>query len=164
MDITIQKCLDFLDKHEIKYKLLQHKAVFTVEDVEALDIEIEGMGIKTLFLRDRKGKNFYLVAINDAKRIDLKKFAEEVGEKRLNFATEQNLEDYLQVKPGSISPMALINDPNHQVNFYIDKDLVETKKVALHPNLNTATLIMSREEFEKYLNLVIDNFNLVEIF
>jgi len=159
----IQKVLNFLDKNNIKYELLNHKAVFTVEDVNSLDIKIPGVGAKTLFLRDRKGKSFYLVAIEDSKRIDLKKFAQEMGEKRLNFATEQNLEEFLQVKPGSISPMALVNDKEQKVNFCIDKDLFNAKKVAVHPNLNTATLIIDQENFHRYLNLIRLDFRIFKV-
>ncbi len=159
----IKKALNFLDENNIEYKLLEHEAVFTVEDVENLNIKIEGDGIKTLFLRDRKGKNFYLVAIRDDKRIDLKSFAQTVGEKRLNFATEQNLDDILQVKAGSISPMALINDNNKKVSFYLDEDLANSPKITMHPNLNTATIILDANNFQKYLNLVVDNLKITKI-
>ncbi len=159
----IENCLFFLDEHNIKYELLKHKAVFTVEDVDNLDIKIDGVGVKTLFLRDNKKKNFYLVAIEDSKKIDLTNFSEVVGKKKISFASEENLDQYLQVKPGSISPMALINDKEKKIKFYIDEDLIKADKVAVHPNLNTATIILKQTEFQKYLNVLEIDYEIINI-
>ncbi len=107
----IQKVLDYLDKINVKYESFFHEEVFTVEDVKNLPVEIPGRGVKTLFLRDRKGKKFYLLSVWDEKeKVDLRDLAFRLGKKKLIFATDENLAEKLMVKSGSISPLALMSD------------------------------------------------------
>ncbi len=152
MNQIIKITLDFLDKNNINYRLQEHGPVFTVEDIEKIGLKVEGLGVKTLFLRNRKGKNFYLIAINDSKRLDLKKMAEILNEKRLNFATENNLEEYLKVKPGSITPLALMFNEQKNVKLIIDQDLWEADLVSMHPNKNTATITLDNTNFQRIIN------------
>ena len=153
MDDPIKKALNFLKKNKIKYHYMEHKAIFTVDDIKKLGIKIPALGVKTLFLKDKKGKNFFLVSLSEDKNIDIKNFASRVGQKRLSFANENNLKDFLDVPAGSISPMALINLKEKNCIFCIDKDLVDAEKIAIHPNKNTATCILEKKEFVNFLSI-----------
>jgi Ala-tRNA(Pro) deacylase len=152
-DKKIKKALNFLNKNKIKYQYLEHPAVKTVQDLKNLSIDIPGSGIKTLFLKERRGKKFYLVSIHEDKKIDLNNFAKTIKEKRLSFANEKNLEEYLQIESGSISPLALINVRAPNIKFYLDKELYDAQKVALHPNRNTATVVVEKKDFRVFLDL-----------
>ena len=165
IDKNIKKVLDFFEEKNIKYEeIFFHREVFSVEDVNSLEKEIPGRGIKTLFLRDRKGKRFYLVSVWDKKEnVSLEYLADRLGEKRLNFATESNLNNILFVKPGSITPTALINDKDGVVKFVLDRDLFNADLVAMHPNLNTATIILERGNFLKMLENSTSDYIVVDI-
>lgn len=89
--------------------------------------------------------------LESSKTADLKKLAEFMQISRLSFASPQRLLEYLQLTPGSVSPFGLINDQKNEVVVIIDIDLLQGAKVAFHPNINTATLVLSIEDFLKFL-------------
>jgi len=159
----IEKTLEFLDTNKIEYKYQEHEAVFTVDDIKRVGLKIDGIGIKTLFLRDRKGERFYLVALNDQKRLDLKKLALKLEEKRLSFSTEENLDNFLKVKAGSVTPLALIFNEQKNVKLILDKDIFEAEKINMHPNKNTATVTFDNNNFKKLLNILSEDYKLFEL-
>ena len=159
----IEKTLEFLDTNKIEYKYQEHEAVFTVDDIKRVGLKIDGIGIKTLFLRDRKGERFYLVALNDQKRLDLKKLALKLEEKKLSFATEENLDNFLKVKSGSVTPLALIFNEQKNVKLILDKDIFEAEKINMHPNKNTATVTFDNNNFKKLLNILSEDYKLFEL-
>lgn len=142
-----QKVLELLDKENINYELIEHEAMYTIDQMVQAGLT-EGYTIcKNLFLRDYKGLNHYLVVLLKDKKADLKAIAEQIGSSRLSFASEGRLDKYLKLKKGSVSPFGIINDINHEVTLILDDDLKKQKKVGFHPNDNTATIILSYEDF-----------------
>lgn len=140
-----------LDKMGITYRKTEHRAIFSREDVTPEEEYLwEGYKVsKNLFLRNAKGDIHYLVVTTVDKKADLKKLAEEIGSTRLSFASEQRLEKYLKVKPGSISSFAVLNDDGREVIVVFDRELVGEKHFALHPNENTATIYMDFADAER---------------
>ncbi len=140
-----------LDKMGISYRKAEHKAVFSREDVTPEEEHLwEGYKVsKNLFLRNAKGNVHYLVVTDVDKKADLKLLAEEIGSTRLSFASEQRLDKYLKVKPGSISAFAVLNDENREVIVVFDKELIGEKHFALHPNENTATVFIDFADVER---------------
>lgn len=140
-----------LDKMGISYRKAEHRAIFSRDDVTPEEEYLwEGYKVsKNLFLRNAKGDKHYLVVTTVDKKADLKKTAEEIGATRLSFASEQRLEKYLKVKPGSISSFAVLNDEKREVTVVFDKELVGEKHFALHPNENTATVYIEFSEVER---------------
>jgi len=140
-----------LDSLGIKYKKFEHPVVHTVEDANKLGLEIEGGINKCLFLRNKKGDKHYLVLIRGSKRLDLKKLEELLSETRLSFASPERLMTYLKLIPGSVSPFGLINDSDKAVTAIVDDELLTNDELALHPNINTQTLVLKIGDFKKFL-------------
>lgn len=137
---------------EIDYQKYDHPAVFTVEDAEKYYSGIDAGESKNLFLRNKKGDQHFLVVVKSTKKVDLKRLEGLLGTDKLSFASPERMMKYLGLTPGSVSPFGLINDSEKAVFVVVDKDLLEYKKVAFHPNINTATLVISIEDFNKFLN------------
>lgn len=142
---------DVLKNLGISYTEHTHPAVFTTAEAEPFYRDSQVWKSKNLFLRNRKGDQHYLVVVDAATRVDLKQLAQTVNEKQLSFASPERLLKYLHVTPGSVSPLALMNDSEHHVKVLIDQAMQAYEKVYHHPNINTATLEMTRADFEKFL-------------
>lgn len=153
--------IEYLKDNNINFKLFEHPAVFTCEEAEKYTKDVKGIHLKNLFLKDRKSKRFYLVIMPHNKRLDMKHLSE-VLEDNLKFANEDNLKDILNLNPGSVSVFGLLNDKENQVKLIIHKDVVESEYVSFHPNINTQTLEIQQKEFEIYLKIVGNEFEILE--
>lgn len=140
-----------LDELKIAYVKHEHPAVFTCEEADVHCAKIPGGKSKSLFLRNRKGETHYLVVMEAAKKLDMKKLTQLLGESKISFASEDRLQKYLKLTPGSVSPFGLINDVNKEVIVILDQDLLKYDRLSYHPNINTATLELSREDVQKFL-------------
>lgn len=140
---------EILNKLEIKYELLEHDAVYTVEEAKELDNMIEGIGCKNLFLTNKKDK-YFLVMIHEDKRANIKEIESLVDCKHLSFGKEEDLKEVLGLEAGSCTPLGIINDKDNKVVLVFDKDLVD-KKVLCHPNRNTATLALDFSDLIKFI-------------
>jgi len=140
-----------LDELGIAYERVDHPPVATVEEAEAHWATIDAFHAKNLFLRNKKGDRHYLVVAGHRTPVDLKRLAGLVGDDRLSFGSPERLLAHLGLTPGAVSPFGLINDRDHRVRVVIDAALREAERVAFHPNVNTATLVLAREDFERFL-------------
>lgn len=147
----MQNVHNFLKKIGIEYEIHNHPAVFTVDEAKEHRIDADFGENKNLFLRNKKGNKHFLVTLGASKRLDLKKLAENVGEKSLGFASEEKLMKYLGLTPGSVSPFGLIHDTEKRVVFMMDKDLLGKENVGFHPNINTQTIVLKTEDFKNYI-------------
>ena len=140
---------EILDKLEIKYDLLEHEAVYTVEEAKELDNMLDGIGCKNLFLTNKKGE-YFLVMIHEDKRANIKEIESLVDCKHLSFGKEEDLKEVLGLEAGSCTPLGIVNDKENKVVLVFDKDLVD-KKVLCHPNKNTATLSLEFSDLIKFI-------------
>lgn len=134
----------------IAWTALEHEAVFTVEESEAIHAALPGAHTKNLFLRNADG-SFWLVTVDHAKRVDLKALAGTVGAKKFSFGKAEDMERLLRVTPGAVTPLAAINDATGAVRVVIDSDLVDAARVHVHPLRNTATIGLSGGELLRAL-------------
>ncbi len=141
--------LELLKEMNIEYELQEHRAVYTVEDVQEIFLNLDGIGCKNLFLKDIK-KNLFLYTLPDNKRADLKTLPEKINNKRLSFANENDLQEYLGLTLGSVTPLGIINDKEQKVTVVLDKEL-KNNKVLIHPNRNTATISIKYEDLIKFI-------------
>lgn len=146
-----QMIYDALDKLSIKYEAVEHEPVFTMEQMDELGLSEKGVVCKNLFLRDSKGKRHFLVTCDEHKPVDLKSLGKKIGGGNLSFASEERLEKYLGLTQGSVTPFGLMNDKNHDVEFFIDKDVTKGVKIGIHPLINTATVFLTYKDLEKFL-------------
>ncbi len=147
-----QKVYNILRELDISYTKHEHPPVYTVEEAEQHWENITGAHCKNLFLRNKKGKNHYLVIAKSEKRVNLKALTSRLGEDRLSFASPERMLLYLGLEPGAVSPFGLINDRENAVVVVIDRDLKEASHVNFHPNVNTATVGIAFTDFEKFLS------------
>ena len=135
----------------INYRKEEHQAVFSSENKKKSGLNIwDGYKVsKNLFLRNAKGDRHYLVVTDTEKKPDLRLLAQKIGSTRLSFGSEQRLEKYLKVKPGSVSAFCVLNDEERAVTVIFDEALRNEKHFALHPNENTATIFIEFNDVEK---------------
>jgi Ala-tRNA(Pro) deacylase len=130
----------------------EHPPVATVDEARVHWAGIDAAHCKNLFLRNPKGDRHYLVVLLDAKRADLHRLAEQIGDGRLSFGSPERLMKKLGLTPGSVSPFGLINNVEHDVRVIVDKDLERAERLAFHPNINTLTYVISGGDFTRFLD------------
>jgi Ala-tRNA(Pro) deacylase len=135
----------------IAYSRHEHPPVATVEEAAAHWAEIDATHCKNLFLRNQKGTRHYLVVLVHSKRADLRAVADQIGDGKLSFASPERLMAHLGLTPGSVSPFGLIHDREHAVRVVLDRDLKSAARLSFHPNINTATLTIAADDFQRFL-------------
>ena len=152
-----QRVYDALNKLGIKYEVVEHEPVHTMEDMDRLGLPEKGTLWQNLFLREAKWIRHFLITCDENAKVDLKSLGRQLGAGNLSFASEERLEKYLGLKQGSVSPFGLMNDTDHAVEFFIDKNLSKCKSLGIHPLENTATVFLSFKDLDKFLwNLDVD--------
>jgi len=140
-----------LDTLEIPFDIVEHPAVFTTEEADKYIEGKRGVRTKSLFLTNKKKTAFYLVFMDDEKRLDMKKFAEIVGEKHVKFASAESMLDKLGLTPGSVSIFGLLNNKEKDVQVYFERDIVGEVPLTFHPNDNTKTLFVATRDLFRFL-------------
>jgi Ala-tRNA(Pro) deacylase len=152
--ITSEKdFLGFMDANQFEYERLEHPAVFTCEEADRYHAGIEAVHTKNLFLCDKKKRHFFLVVTACEKTVRLDSLSARLGVSHLRFASEENLEKFLGVGKGAVTMMGLVNDSEHQVALWIDREIWNGERFLCHPLVNTATLLLSKTELERFFAL-----------
>ncbi len=151
MPATPDELFAYLDALAIAHKTVTHAAVFTVEEARALRGAIAGGHTKNLFLRDKKGAPYLVVAPEDAP-IELRALHRLLGASgRFSFGSAELMQELLGVLPGSVTPFAVINDKERRVTVVLDAALTTQEALNFHPLVNTATTSISRDGLLKFL-------------
>jgi Ala-tRNA(Pro) deacylase len=143
----------FLAENGIAYQRQDHPAIFTVDEGRRLVPPLPGSKTKNLFLRDRKGQRHFLVVVGYDKAVDLKRLKDLLGVSKLGFASPERLKKYLGVDPGSVSVLGVVNDSDAEVEVIFDEELWQAEKLQCHPLVNTSTLVISKDELERFLKI-----------
>ena len=159
----MQDIYEVLDSLGLDYQKHEHHAVFTCEDSDGLFEEIEGGHIKNLFLRNKNGNQHYLVVVESSKTVDLKELRKYLGESKISFGSAERLMENLGVTPGSVSPLALINNEKKDIVVILDEGLLKYDILNCHPNINTATLGLKREDLLKFLDYCGHELRMIEL-
>jgi len=142
----------FLDSNGIAYDRHDHPPVFTCEDVNRLVPDLPGRKTKNLFICDNKGKQHFLVTVPDEKSVDLKSLGEALAVKKLRFASADRLHKHLNLEPGSVTILGVMNDLAGSVNVVVDKAIWEADALQCHPLVNTATLVIRLDHMRRFLD------------
>ena len=155
---------DMLEKLEIPYMRLDHEVTASVEDCHNVD-RILGIHIcKNLFLCNSQKTDFYLLMMPGDKKFKTKELSSQIGSARLSFAGPEYMEEFLNISPGSVSVMGLMNDCNKRVRLLIDRDVLQDEYVGCHPCVNTSSLkIKTRDILDKFLPFVEHDYTVVEL-
>jgi Ala-tRNA(Pro) deacylase len=140
-----------LDELDIPFHYREHPPVNTIEEATRYWKNYDSGRCKNIFLRNHKGDKHYLVILEHLRSLSMKDLESRLKQGKLSFASEKRLKKYLGLKPGSVSPFGLINDNDKHIHLFIDKKLLDFKNLSFHPNDNTASLIISKDDFIRFL-------------
>ncbi len=143
---------DLLDSLGIEYQRVDHEAAFTMEVCREIDIALNATICKNLFLCNRQKTSFYLLMMPGDKPFKTKDLSQQIGSARLSFADETHMEEYLDITPGAVSVMGLMNDKENAVRLLVDEDVTKGEYIGCHPCVNTASIrLKTKDLFEKIL-------------
>jgi len=148
-----QDFLNFLKANQFVYQRVEHPAVFTCAESELHRPDVPAVSTKNLFLCDKKARRFFLAVTACEKTVKLGSLAKQLGVASLRFASEENLGRRLGVTRGAVTMMGLANDAEHIVELWIDAEIWPAEYFLSHPLVNTATLILSKAELERFFAL-----------
>lgn len=155
---------DLLEKLEIPYVRADHDAADTIEACGAVDELLQCKLCKNLFLCNRQKTDFYLLLMPGEKPFKTKDLSKRIGSARLSFADAEFMEEFLNITPGSVSVMGLMNDTECRVQLLIDKEVVEGEEIAFHPCINTSSMkTKTKDILDKYLPYVKHEYRVVEL-
>ena len=157
------KVLTFLKNNGINFQLYEHPAIPTIEDALIYWKNIDAAHCKNLFFRNHKGNRHYLVIFNHKKVLGIHELEKKLMQGKLSFASEKRMDKYLGIKPGSVSAFGLINDSDNHVYIFLDQQLKQFDKISFHPNDNTATVVISLGDFERFLKITRNGFEWLEL-
>lgn len=164
MEDKEKRTYDFLDKLGVEYTRYEHEPLMTIVAAEELDKKIGLEICKNLFLSTRHSTEFYLLVMVGSKKFNTGKVSKQIGVPRMTFADDEHMLEFLDIKPGSVSPLGLINDKNNNVKLLIDSDVVNMEKIAVHPCVNTATVVLKTKDLlEKIIPACGHDFTVVTV-
>lgn len=140
---------DLLDSLGVKYERIDHEPAMTMEVCEEIDKSLGALICKNLFLCNRQQTDFYLLMMPADKPFKTKDLSAQIGSSRLSFASAEQMEKYLDITPGSVSVMGLMNDGKGYVRLLIDCDVLEDEYVGCHPCINTSSLRLRTDDLIK---------------
>lgn len=161
----ITEVLDFLEKHGLDYEIHRHPPLPTIELALEYWKEIDSVHCKNLFFRNHKGNRHYLVVFECHKELAIHSLEHMLHQGKLSFASAERMERCLGLLPGSVSPLGLIHDlkteehtkehfpDGHRVKLFLDKDLQTAARISFHPCDNTASVVLTHEDFMRFLEI-----------
>ena len=159
-----ERVFDFLQQQDIEYSFYTHPEAPTIEIARQYWHNDGSKHCKNLFFRNHKGNRHYLVVFDSEQSLAIHDLEQRLKQGKLSFASEQRMDRYLGLKPGSVSPFGLINDTENHVHLFLDKNLLNYPSLSFHPNDNRATVVISQQMFAKYLAAVGNTFEYIELY
>ena len=149
------RCYDFLDRLGVEYQRIDHAPAMTMEACEEIDCTLDAVICKNLLLCNRQRTKFYLLMLPGEKHFKTSVLSKEIGSSRLSFAPAEDMEALLDITPGSVSVLGLMNDHEKQVELLMDADVVKGAYFGCHPCINTSSLRLKMSDLlEKILPAV----------
>ena len=146
---------DLLDKLGIEYIRTDHERTDTMEACNEVDKVLEVLICKNLFLCNRQKTNFYLLMMPGDKPFKTKELSAQINSARLSFASAEDMEQYLDIRPGAVSVMGLMNDHENKVQLLVDEDVLKDEYLGCHPCVNTSSLkLKTADVFQTFLEAV----------
>ena len=154
---------DKLDELDIEFKIVEHPPALTTEEADKFIEGHEGVRTKSMFLTDRKKRNFYLVILDDYKRLDMDLFKDIVLEKKIKMASENSLMEKMKLPAGTVSPFGLLNNEDHDIKFFMDEEISDQEIMTFHPNTNEKTLFIKTKDLYKFPDNIGYEVNIIEL-
>lgn len=155
---------DFLDALGIEYKRIDHEELMTMEACEAIDEALQATVCKNLFLCNWQETDFYLLMMPGDKKFKTKDLSKALGISRLSFAKEEYMQKFLDITPGSVSVMGLMNDRERKVRLVIDEDVLDGAEIGCHPCINTSSIkFATKDLLEKIIPAMNHDYTVVSL-
>lgn len=145
-----QETYQYLKDHNIPFEITEHRAVYNMEELDSIDLPYPEGDAKNLFVRDDKKKNYYLITVKGDKRVNLKDFRKAHGLRPLSFASPEDLKKYMDLTPGAVMPLGLLNVEGAPITMYLDAEFKDSI-IGIHPNENTATVWLQGDDLVELL-------------
>lgn len=152
----------YLTEHGIHFEITEHVAVYNMEELDAVDLPYPDCDAKNLFVRDDKKRNYYLITVKGSKRVNLKEFRKKHGLRNLSFASSDDLAAMMELIPGAVTPLGLLNNQDCNIVLYMDAEFSDSL-IGVHPNDNTATVWMQTNDLVQIIREHGNTVNIVEI-
>lgn len=143
------RCYDLLDSLGIDYRRIDHEASMTMEACEEIDRVLDAVICKNLLLCNRQCTDFYLLMLPGDKHFKTSVLSKEIGSSRLSFAAPEYMEKFLDITPGSVSVLGLMNDGENHVQLLMDEDVLKGEYIGCHPCINTSSLKIDMKDMMK---------------
>lgn len=153
-----------LEELSISFDYHEHPPLDTIDDAIIHWRDFNSGRCKNIFFRNHKGNRHYLVILEHLQQLDIHDLEKRLKQGKLSFASDKRLMKYLGITPGSVSPFGLINDRENHVHLFIDEKLKEFDRLAFHPNINTASLVISHSDFLKFLEYTGNSFEYIKLY
>ena len=159
-----QKVFQTLENLGIKYEIHEHQPLPTIEIAMEVWKDIPCTHCKNLFFRNHKGNRHYLVILESNHQLDIHDLEKRLKQGKISFASQKRMDKFLGLNAGSVSPFGLINDSENHVHVFLDQNLLNADKISFHPNDNTASVVISFEDFRKYLDWTGNSYEFLELY
>ncbi len=155
------KIYELIKNKNIWYEITEHQAVFNMQELAQIKVPCPERDAKNLFIRDDKKRNYYLITVKGDKKVDLKEFRRNNNTRPLTFASSEDLMEILNLIPGAVTPLGILNDKERKVTVFIDEFFKEEPSIiGIHPNDNTATIWLYTKDL---IDIIKEHGNAVEI-
>ena len=159
-----EKVYETLATLGITFDYVEHPAAPTIELARQYWKNLDSTHCKNLFFRNHKGDRHYLVIFDCDHDLAIHDLEKRLQQGKLSFASEKRMEKYLGLRPGSVSPFGLINDAEHHVHVFLDKNLRKAQKLSFHPNDNRASLAVKVGDFIRYMDQTGNGYEWIELY
>ena len=158
------KLYQLLELLNIPFEYIEHPAAPTIEIAREYWKAFDAQHCKNLFFRNHKGDRHYLVILDCNCAMDIHSIEKQLHQGKLSFASEQRMMKYLGLTPGSVTPFGLINDSEHHVHVFLDKNLQQAQRLSFHPCINTASIIVSKDDFIRFMDYTQNRYEWIEVY
>ena len=149
-----QQVANKLQELGIIFDVVEHPLVFTTEQADSYIEGREGVRTKSMFLTNRKKTQYYLLIMDDKKRLDMDDFKVQVGANRIRMASLDSLAEKMNLPAGTVSPFGLLNNDEKDILVYFDKDIVSEDIMTFHPNTNEKTIFIKSKDLFRFLESI----------
>ena len=149
-----QRVAKKLQELGITYNVVDHPPVFTTEQADSYIKDLEGVRTKSMFLTNKKKTQYYLLIMDDKKRLDMDDFKVQVGADRIRMASLDSLAEKMNLPAGTVSPFGLLNNEEKDIHVYFDKDIVSEDVMTFHPNTNEKTIFIKIQDLFRFLKSI----------
>ena len=147
----------------ITYDVVEHPPAFTTEQADSYIEGLEGVRTKSMFLTNKKKTQYYLLIMDDHKRLDMEDFKDQVGANRIRMASTESLAEKMQLPAGTVSPFGLLNNEEKDILVYFDQDILSEEIMTFHPNTNEKTIFIKTQDLFRFLESIGFNYEILTL-